>query len=400
MKPADPPRLLVVSDNADDARLVRGLLLDEFDVVETSRADAASAADFEHARPDVLLLAFDSLAKARGYCAGLREARPATRASPHRTVVLCTRDELRDAYALCRAREFDDYVLFWPFNHDAPRLLMAVHQALRVARLVEPPAATVGDFLAPAHAVGELGDALSSLLARTEAGMAQTARRVDELEGEVRAAFRRLDADEHDAAGARPSPAREPARLHGERLATRVQQVASGLEDVRRSLGAGSAALAPRLGASRRLQALARLVRPGIDIVDDDEMTRKLLARFLGEARIDVRCSASAEEALRVFRESRRDLVLMDIDLPDVDGVELARLTRKLPGYASVPIVMVTGHSDKRVVIDSMSAGAAGFLVKPLTREKLYAQVNAVLGWPAARVAAEADDGRRPLEGA
>src|SRR3546814_4565376 len=47
------------------------------------------------------------------------------------TIVLCGKSNLQQAYELCREEFFDDYVLFWPLNHDAPRLCMAVHNALR-----------------------------------------------------------------------------------------------------------------------------------------------------------------------------------------------------------------------------------------------------------------------------
>lgn len=124
-------RILVATDAVADADLVRELLSDEFENVIGSANPDRAILDFENHRPEVLILAFDGLEKAERYYLGLYRRSPLIHGLPHRTVILCNNADLRRVYELCKKEYFDDYVLFWPLNHDAPRLPMAVHHSLR-----------------------------------------------------------------------------------------------------------------------------------------------------------------------------------------------------------------------------------------------------------------------------
>jgi CheY-like chemotaxis protein len=382
------PRLLVASESVDDAELVRDLLRAEFQSVEISCAATAGAEDFERVRPQVVLLAFETLEKAKLYCAALDRSPTKDRLSVHRTIALCTRNELREAYALCRARSFDDYVLFWPMNHDAPRLLMAVHQALLFIGMAEAAAVSTNESTAEGRSLTQLQEALEALLRDSDEGMANAGRSVDVADAELKRALGLegetwLGAgDASDERGQRPMRARLE-RLHRELIAPPMREASVSIAEARRSLNAGRMALAPRHGSNQRPHDLAGRARPSVLVVDDDETQCKLISQALSAVHILVRCSLSGEEALRALRESRPDVILMDIDLPDTNGIELTRVIRTVPGFAKVPVVMITGHSDKDAVMGSLGAGATGFLVKPLTRQKLYGQINAVLGWKA-----------------
>jgi CheY-like chemotaxis protein len=383
----NPKGLLVAADSSVDAQLVRHLLHGEFESVETSCVESAAVADFERVNPAVVLLAFKSLQKAQGYCLGLYRSSQVARLSTHRTIVLCTQSELREAYAVCRDRTFDDYVLFWPMNHDAPRLLMAVHHAIRSIGSGNREVVTASDLAAAARQAAGIEQEVEALTSAGDAAMAQVGRCVEDVETDLKVALRNLAVEApqsaDNAVSRQESIRTKLEHLHSEAIAPRVQEAATRIAAARQAFSAGQARLAPQLDANRKLQGLAGSVRPSVVLVDDDETQCKLIGRALADVQIRSRSCGSARETLRVLGESRPDLILMDINLPDTDGIELTQLVRKLPGYAKVPIVMVTGHSDRVAVMNSMSAGAAGFLVKPLTRQKLYAQVNAALGWPA-----------------
>jgi DNA-binding response OmpR family regulator len=81
-----------------------------------------------------------------------------------------------------------------------------------------------------------------------------------------------------------------------------------------------------------------------------------------------------------MLKRAHPDLILMDLMLPDLDGVEVTRRIRSMPGLGSVPIVMITGKSDKDNVINSLRAGAADFVVKPFDRAILLGKVRQFLG--------------------
>ena len=92
----------------------------------------------------------------------------------------------------------------------------------------------------------------------------------------------------------------------------------------------------------------------------------------------------SAQKALAALRKRQPDLILMDVRLPDVDGLQLTRQLKSIDAYASIPIVMLTGHGHRQVLVDSREAGAIDFLVKPFDRETLLKKVAAHLSLPAA----------------
>jgi DNA-binding response OmpR family regulator len=74
--------------------------------------------------------------------------------------------------------------------------------------------------------------------------------------------------------------------------------------------------------------------------------------------------------------QHRPNLILMDVGLPDVDGIEATRRIRDIANFSDIQIIMVTGHSERNVVVESLRAGAADFLVKPLDRVKLLDKLH------------------------
>jgi CheY-like chemotaxis protein len=69
-------------------------------------------------------------------------------------------------------------------------------------------------------------------------------------------------------------------------------------------------------------------------------------------------------------------MILLDVDTPDIDGLETLRRHKQSPHLAGIPVVMVTGHSEKEVVVKCLEAGAADFAVKPLERLNLLKKVR------------------------
>jgi CheY-like chemotaxis protein len=126
-------RILVATDSVDDARQVVEQLKDEFADVRASTVAKAAVQDFEACKPNVLVLAFDTLEKSQSYYLGLYRLSSGAIQQGHRTLVLCSKDEVRDAYELCKKEYFDDYVLYWPQSYDGTRLAMSIWIAARDA---------------------------------------------------------------------------------------------------------------------------------------------------------------------------------------------------------------------------------------------------------------------------
>ncbi|MEO7010155.1 MAG: response regulator, partial [Caldimonas sp.] len=83
--------------------------------------------------------------------------------------------------------------------------------------------------------------------------------------------------------------------------------------------------------------------------------------------------------ALAHLRREGADLILMDVRLPGLDGVALTRRLKASSETSNIPIVMMTGDARRETLVGSMEAGAAGFVVKPVTRETLEARLDKIL---------------------
>ena len=176
-------RILVCGDNVDDAADVVRALGSEFETVEASTKADAVVADFERFSPDVIVLAFDAIEKSQAYCHGLLRLSKTAHAHPHRTVILCGKDETQLAFELCKKRFFDDYVLYWPQSHDGLRLKMSVWNA--ACRLAEAQAGGHGDMAAQADSARALETIVDRQLTQ---GMGHVSTARDSIAGAERGA--------------------------------------------------------------------------------------------------------------------------------------------------------------------------------------------------------------------
>ncbi len=110
-------------------------------------------------------------------------------------------------------------------------------------------------------------------------------------------------------------------------------------------------------------------------VVDDEVGIRELLSEILTDEGYDVHLAENAEAA-RAFRAKRRpDLVLLDIWMPDTDGVTLLKEWAS-NGQLTMPVVMMSGHGTIDTAVEATKLGAADFLEKPVTLAKLIDTVN------------------------
>ncbi len=121
-----------------------------------------------------------------------------------------------------------------------------------------------------------------------------------------------------------------------------------------------------------------RIVSRTILVVDDDQRIRESLSRILSRNRHRVESAASAEDALSRIAALAPDLVLSDVRMPGMGGVELLRLLReRLP---DVDVVLMTAYEDLPTVADAMREGASDFLMKPLDLHRLREVVERIFG--------------------
>lgn len=118
-------------------------------------------------------------------------------------------------------------------------------------------------------------------------------------------------------------------------------------------------------------------------IVDDSAVMRKIVERCLRQAGIELEKvleAGNGAEALGVLRDNPVDLILCDINMPVMDGLEFVRQVGTVESAKGVPIVMITSEGSESHVVQSLSAGARGYIRKPFTPDQVKEHVLPVLG--------------------
>jgi len=122
--------------------------------------------------------------------------------------------------------------------------------------------------------------------------------------------------------------------------------------------------------------------RPRILIVDDSSVMRKIAERSLRQAGLeigDVVEAGNGVEALAAVREAPFDLILSDINMPAMDGIEFLRQLGTLEGAKATPVVMVATESSESRVVEALIIGAKGYIRRPFTLSQIKERVTPLL---------------------
>jgi DNA-binding response OmpR family regulator len=111
-------------------------------------------------------------------------------------------------------------------------------------------------------------------------------------------------------------------------------------------------------------------------VVEDDATVADVVARYLNLDGFDVVCVGDGQTALRAVDESAPDIVVLDIMLPGMDGLEVCR---RLRATSAVPIIMLTARGDESDRVAGLELGADDYLTKPFSPRELVARINAII---------------------
>jgi two-component system chemotaxis response regulator CheY len=118
-------------------------------------------------------------------------------------------------------------------------------------------------------------------------------------------------------------------------------------------------------------------------IVDDSSVMRKIVERSLRQAGVELEKvleAGNGAEALTAISQNKVDLILCDINMPIMDGLEFLRNVTTIENAKGIPIVMITTEGSETQVVQALSCGARGYIRKPFTPEQVKEHVLPVLG--------------------
>lgn len=115
-------------------------------------------------------------------------------------------------------------------------------------------------------------------------------------------------------------------------------------------------------------------------IVDDSASMRNMVSATIKSAGHQVTDAADGQDGLNKAKAGKFDVVVTDLNMPIMNGIELVRNLRSLPNYKYTPILLLTTESSMDKKMEGKQAGATGWLVKPFNPDKLLATIAKVLG--------------------
>ncbi len=122
---------------------------------------------------------------------------------------------------------------------------------------------------------------------------------------------------------------------------------------------------------------MADKLRQQIFFVDDEPAVRKVVAKTLSQLGTNVKCFACAEDCLQQLQRHKCDLLITDVKMPGMDGIELLIETKKMAPW--LPVLVVTGYGDIPMAVRALKGGAVDFIEKPLDRQTFISTVQSAL---------------------
>jgi len=114
-------------------------------------------------------------------------------------------------------------------------------------------------------------------------------------------------------------------------------------------------------------------------VIEDNELNMKLVRGLLNISGYSILEATDAESGLQLIREQRPDLVLMDIQLPGMDGLSAAKILKEDPIFKNVPIVALTSYAMQGDEEKALAAGCTGYIAKPIDTRKFLKTVSQYL---------------------
>ena len=119
---------------------------------------------------------------------------------------------------------------------------------------------------------------------------------------------------------------------------------------------------------------------PKVLLIEDEESLRNLYTKILSTKNYEVESAADGEIALSVLKNSRPDVIVLDIVMPRYNGIEILKILKNDNELKGIPVVMLTALSEMRRITECLDMGAIGYITKDSTVEEIVHRLNFLIG--------------------
>ncbi len=376
--------ILLIAESVDEQENVQQILAKEFGRILSAGSERNGLALFKKHHPILVILAFETVNKAEAFYLSLYREDKRIYSAPHKTLLLCRGAESRQAYDLCTAGILDDYVADRPM-FDPWRLNLSVAQALKrfhneqnsfwLSQHIETITTEMHRFNRFIHDNMTQGKQQQKLAAESfqqytkklSSDLQQLERNLlsatlnedifsDDSHEQVKQGFDQFQRDSIQAAG---------------------QSVLEQLEksdDWRKNLEKGAREYRAKSAPDPTDSSLINIL-----LVEDDDIYRETLSTMLKSKKVHVMAVSDGYAAINFLKVYQPDIVLLDYQMPYMNGVEAMKKIRATPKIRDIPVIMMSDHGSREVVEECMSSGANQFIVKPSDRKTILSRVSEVL---------------------
>jgi CheY-like chemotaxis protein len=313
--------VFIAGSNKSIVEVVYAQLRDEFEklIMQVSSSVTDLQHEFSLSYADVLILAFEDLGVAAHLSESLFNASLKTPLKPYRVLALCSKSDVKRAYTLYGERLINDYVVYWPLTYDPYRLVLSVRQAIDDLKYNDDAKQLLREVAA---------------LKKTVAEQTSWIERVRSTPG----------FEEPDMAQLL-SAYEEEVLIDGKSIASQIPK-----------------------GPQKQVL-----------VVDDDQFQRSVLRKLLMAEHYEIRFAENGSDGLDMMRRRQFDLVLLDLMMPGMSGLDVMKYLRRHPDTVTAPVIIISGEHEKEVVVECLKLGASGYVVKPYTRKTLLEKIDKAL---------------------
>lgn len=418
------PKVVLVYGKEENVEGVAEILSAHVEQYRTVALNKTTKSLLVDTKPSVLLIALESVAAAIEYYGGLMQEEVMEHI--HYTVLLCNNKESSLAFRCCMKGLFDNYFVYQPL-YEKFRLAMIVHNGL-----ARTASSTLMDEFNEDN-FEQIDEELAELIEQTS----QCRQELLEKVGASREDIIQATQDATQKSTNAQSPNVNPSELMEQvsqdhvkpLLALLEQDIKNGLDSMlaqllnvkqnaqaqaKRSKGLihhqpsirskadklnavidqanknatqeaaedisntdqASSANQPQQGIANPPAAKEAMVKKRILVVEDNALYRDMLVSVLQKEQFDVEQAEDGLRALQMIREDDFDLIIMDLYMPKLDGLNTTKKIRQVSGGKEIPVIALTGNKNKEIIRKWASFGLKGYIIKPSTKDEILTSVG------------------------
>lgn len=403
------PKVVMLMDNEENIAGAANIIAEQIEEYRTILFDDKSAKYLAMTKPGVLLIALNNVEKSVKVYGELVESGIVN--YPHNSIILCNNKESGLAFRCCIKGLFDNYFVYQPL-YERFRLKMIVHSALQNTQLSADYAGIQEEQLE------QVDEEFNQLIEESSQCKNKLLQQIENSREEIRQVSEKIEQSQQNVDVSPQEILRGITEEHLKPLLNSLEN------DIKSNLGSMISQLVNQQQSQKKhTKASVELTTPKradhqslyqnvsnaekadevenkpqaskkgilqdpikkavlnndsgrILVVEDNQLYRDMLVNVLSKEKYTVDEVSDGLKAIRKIKDSDYDLIIMDLFMPNLDGLNATKQIRNVSGGKDIPVIALTGNKNKEIVRKWAAYGLKGYIMKPSTREEILAAVS------------------------